>query len=154
PIPMELGSGFVPRFLEEQNRALTFGLSDKAAAALTAVIDALRPTKLSDLVTGGPKGYHEQLEDLRRQGEEFGKTNPTASNIAAATGTIGSMGALGPGSAASVPVTTFGRILQGAKVGGGVGAVSGFGHSNDESIGKDLLDTGIGAGVGAATGGT
>src|SRR6202043_4137429 len=47
----------------------------------------------------------------------------------------------------------LGKVGQGAGAGALIGGASGFGHTNDESLGQDLLATAQGAGLGTVTGG-
>ena len=122
----------------------TFGLSDKTMAAASATMDKLHgsPDSWSD-------AYHKTLDHIREQSHRFAETNPVAS-----------WGGYGAGTVATAPFmpvvragTLAGKIAAGAATGAGVGDVSGFAHTNDESIGKDLAATGTGAGLGAGLGG-
>jgi hypothetical protein len=128
----------------EATSGATLGLSDKAAAAGRATLDMLK---------GSPEGwsgaYRKALDHIREQSNRFAETNPVAS-----------WGGYGAGTVASLPLipvakasTLGGRIAAGAGTGAGVGAVSGFAHTNDESLGHDLAAAGTGAALGTGIGG-
>ena len=127
----------------EEASGATLGLSDKALAAGGATLDQLN---------GAPEGwadaYHKTLEHIRDQSRTFADTNPAASWGSWGVGTLGGT-ALTPAARAA---TTLGKIAAGGATGAGVGAVSGFSHTNDESLGQDLAATGIGTAIGAPIG--
>jgi len=155
-------------FTQQANRALTMGLSDKAEALAPAVNAAVK--KGWDYLTGqtpqapSPSfsdAYHQELAAQRGEGEQYAANHPWASKAATTLGTVASVplvagtgGApvIAKGVEAGAP-TLAGRVLQGIKGGATVGAISGFGGANDQSLGSDLLATGTGAATGAAVGG-
>ena len=155
PVDVGLGTGFVPKFLAKQGNDLTFGLADKAEAALEAGIHALVPRSPSDLVTGDTHSfsdtYHKRLGEIRGEQEQFSQTNPIASDIAAGTGVAGSVAAL-PSEGIAATAGLLPKLVEGAKMGGVAGGMAGFGGSSDESVTGDLAATGVGAGLGAGIG--
>lgn len=147
PVPMGLGTGFVPKFLAKQGSDLTFGLADKTEAALEAGI--------KKLTSGGeasfPDTYHKRLGEIRGEQEQFSQTNPVASGIAAGTGMAGSVAAL-PSEGIAATAGLIPKLVEGAKIGGVAGGLGGFGGSNDESVKGDLAATGAGTIIGAGLG--
>lgn len=156
-------------FTEQARRGATFGLSDKVAAAVPAINQAvanayhsLTGTTPETPPESAGQAYQDELAKQRAQGEVYAQNHPVASKVATTIGTVGGLGpaaadAAAPiiagGKVAEVAPTLGGRVLQGAKVGGALGAMSGFGSSNDESVSRDALNTAVGAGTGAAVGG-
>ncbi len=155
-------------FDEQAQRALTFGLSDKAAAA-GAGINASVGHGVKWLANRGAEAvglsrpfdensdqsfsdaYHQELQKQRGYGEQYAAAHPVASKVATVGGTLLSVPL--SGAASPSPATLGGRIAQGIKQGGAMGALSGFGNTNDESLAKDAIDTGTGAAIGAGVGG-
>lgn len=130
-------------------RAMTFGLSDKAAA-----LAHTRPlTRAYDAITGGNHVgsfsdlYHEGLSQARQAGEQYASDNPILSKMATGFGTLAAVPA-----STVIPKTLGGLMGQGAKLGG----LSGFGNSDDQSVmstlGSTLFGSTIGGGIGGAFG--
>lgn len=147
-------------FTEQAQRAASFGLTDKIGAVVPAINNLVARVlgygpSISDLIENNGQAptfsdtYHNALAQQRGYGETYAQNHPVASPIATAIGTIGSLGASG---AATIPATFGGRVVQGAATGAGLGAVAGFGNSNDQSIGQTLADTGRGAVIGGVVG--
>lgn len=143
------------QFSNAMERELTFGLSDKMAAAMTAVSHAAGlqlPTDVSAPGDSFGQSYHKNLDAIRKEGERFSETNPVASKIATGSGVVGSIASL-PAKGVAATAGLVPKIVEGAKVGGIVGGLSGFGNSNDTSVTGDLAATGAGAVTGGVIGG-
>ena len=149
-------------FSEQAQRAASMGLTDKVsagAAALNAMVkkgyDAVTGATSSAPSASPGTAYQDELAASRAQGNAYSQEHPIASPIATTLGTIGAAGSggfVGEGTAAGAP-TLVGRVMQGVKGGATIGAIGGFGGSDDKSIGSDLLATGEGGATGAAIGG-
>lgn len=169
-------------FTEQANRAATMGLSDKISALADAsgpIIKGIADSVGSNWLAMHPDvsmppdqtapppsvsdAYHAALDQQRAIGDAYAANHPVASKVASTFGTIadvpltaGGIGSvLGGGAAAASKVapTLGGRMLQGAGQGAGIGALTGFGNSNDRSPLATAVDTGEGAGFGALAGG-
>lgn len=131
-------------FTDQAARAASFGLSDKVAALAPAVNNA---------IAGGPQSfsdvYHNALATERGYGNQYAANHPVASPIATTLGAVGSVAAGAPETLGLLPA-----IGQGIKSGGTLGALGGFGQSNDQSVNSDLSQISKGALTGAAIGGT
>lgn len=134
-------------WLEDFLHQATGGLSDKAEAAL----------KASGAVSGGTPGtdfsdrYHKDLTNTRGAFGDYEAANPgyEGAKSAHAAAVVAPMLLAAPEAGA----TTMGEAaLRGGLTGAGVGGAYGFGNTNDESVGKDLLATGAGAVAGVAAG--
>lgn len=130
-------------------RGATFGLSDKAIAAGSAALEGLSDKNMSPGGSSFGERYQTNLAGRRADQQKLETIAPGAETILGLTGSLGTAPLLPLGAAA----TTLGKIAQAAKVGGGIGMASGFGHTNDESLGGDLAATATGGMLGAATGG-
>lgn len=124
----------------------SFGLTDKEIAAMQGI----------GLMGGGVKEgdfsdrYRGSLVNFRNNLKEFEGDSPTTAKAAEAAGLVAPILVSGPAAAAE---STFGKgLLTSAKHGAGWGAVTGFGGTNDESLGEDAKATGIGAATGAVAG--
>lgn len=153
-------------FTDQLTRALTMGLSDKAAALAPATVHEVArginglhralgneaPFPEADNENFGDI-YHRALEAERNAGTRYAEDHRIASKVATVGGTLASI----PVMSAEAPIvaapTLAGRALQGATAGATVGGMAGFGQSNDESLAKDATNVATGAGLGAATGG-
>ena len=136
------------------DRELTFGLSDKMKAAMLATGHKLglpSPYDVAGKDDTWSEAYHKDLGAIRGEGEQFAQTNPLASGVARGAGMVGSVAAL-PSTGVTNAATLIPKMVEGAKLGATAGGLSGFGHSNDQSVTGDLAATGAGAGVGAAIG--
>jgi hypothetical protein len=136
------------------NRALTMGLSDKIEAGAVATEHALGGKSPIDVATPSDswlETYHKNLNALRQEGEKFSETNPIASKVATAAGTVGSIAMLPSGGVAAA-AGLLPKIVEGAKVGAMAGGLAGFGGSKDESVLGDVAATGVGAATGAGIG--
>lgn len=153
-------------FKEQFGRAITMGLQDKVGATVPVINKAISdawnsltgqsPQTISDVVAGKqPESYsdlyHEELAKERGAGEAYAENHPVASKVATTLGAVASIPATGAAATVSAP-TLAGRALQGAGQGAILGATSGFGNSNDESLIKTAADTAIGAGTGTLVG--
>src|SRR5580700_3087609 len=125
-------------------RYATFGLSDLAGAAGSAV---------GDVLSGAPgsfgENYNKALARARGEASQFSTEHPYSNALAALAG-AGSAGAPGAAPAAAAP-TLAGRIGTGMLGGAGAGAASGFANSPTGSIQDTLIGAGTGALVGAGT---
>jgi hypothetical protein len=140
----------------ELNRGLTYGLSDKAVAALIATMHEVglkSPKDTADQNDNWLEAYHKNLESVRKEGEQFSETNPIASNAAKAAGLVGGAAMLLPvGGEIPAAAGLLPKLAAGAKAGATAGALSGFGASKDESVLGDVAATGMGAATGAGIG--
>lgn len=147
-----------PGLLTGTVRALAKGASYNLADELAAAGDAaISP------VVGGVGGmstapaygqrYDENLRKQRAIDAAFRKENPLLSIGGEIVGTIGGTLATLPTAALRVPATLRGMVGQGALVGGGTGALAGFG-GGEGGFQNRLLEAGegalLGAGIGAA----
>ena len=159
-------------FTEQAMRSGSMGLSDKIGAAVPALNEAVKrgwTTATQELGAengGAPAStdeantppqqalgdiYQQGLQQNRAAGETYAENHPVASKVAS---TLGAVGTLAPAAAgAMAPASLGGKVWQGVKGGAGFGALAGFGQSNDQSVGQDVLNTGLGATAGAVTGG-
>jgi hypothetical protein len=159
-------------FTEQMQRALTFGLSDKVAAAVPAINASVaraardprtfgregtpppEDTPIGALIAETPSFsdvYHEELARQRGFGEAYAENHPVASKVATTLGTVASIPVSGAAKAVTAP-TLAGRVAQGAGQGAIIGGISGYGNSNDQGLGETALDVGQGAAAGTAIG--
>ncbi len=180
--PNDASASMPYRLAQAGLRGMTAGLSDKAQAAshaagrsimdsaLSMVPDALRPSpeqqeamRNSQILDSAPPPgstpqpqqgfgdvYRADLAKERAQTEAFGQEHPIAAGTAYTGGMLASAPLLAGKAVAGAG--TLAKMLQGAKVGAGVGAASGFAGTNDTSLAEDVGHTAIGAAGGAAIG--
>lgn len=132
-----------------QNRMVT--LADMQAAPGPSYAPVTQDVAAPDTGTSVSDAYHARLNQLRASSDAYAQDHPVLSKVATTLGTVASIPLIAGGTAAVAP-TLGGRMLQGAKVGAGVGAAAGFGGSNDESLLQTATDTAVGSGIGAAAG--
>jgi hypothetical protein len=160
-------------FHDQMLRTISMGLSDKvaglepaalhaAAKGVNALYDGIGADKpfpeaenenFSDV-------YHDNLARSRAASERYSQDHPYASTAAKALGIAASVPLMSGAGATGLDVPllpTVGRTLgakigQGALTGAEIGGIAGFGQSNDESLKKDAVATGVGAGLGGALG--
>lgn len=124
-------------------RNITQGLSDKAAAAGTAVGKSLKgEASFSD-------AYRDALSSKRAAGESFKEESPVLYQVGATPGFIASMGLM----RGDVPASLGGKMLQGAKAGATYGGLSAYGANDDESLEQTVKDVGGGVTIGGTVGG-
>lgn len=181
--PNDISATMPYRLTQAGLRGATAGLSDKAQAAahaggrsimdalLPLIPDALRPSpqqqqamRATPLFEGAtPPGptpqpqtgfgnvYQADLAKERAQTEAFAAQHPIAAG-AAYTGGMLTSAPLLAGKALGAS-GTLAKLLQGAKIGAGVGGASGFAGTSDTSLGEDVGRTALGAAGGAVIGG-
>lgn len=163
--------------LSDKASALAPAAIHAAAKGVNALYDSVGAEKpfpeadtdnIRGLISGTNKSfsdiYHDSLEQERGASDRYAQNNPYASAAAKGLGFVASI-PLTAGAGAEAGTTkaaanllktgaTIGqKAWQGVKAGSQLGALGGFGQSNDESLTKDAVSTGIGAGVGGVLGG-
>lgn len=125
-------------FLGSLAKGVSFGFNDEIAAGVGSLLEN--------------RSYDEILAGLRARDQQVAQNNPKSALAGEIVGAVASPASkIGAGWAASGE--TLGRVaLRGAVVGGGQGAVYGFG-SGEGGAGERLKGAGIGASLGAAAGG-
>jgi hypothetical protein len=138
-----------------------FGFADEIGGALGGAIDygkqALRPTSLSDLVTGRKDQsfsdlYRANRDTLRGMQDAQKAENPWTTHItqAAASLPIGLVGALGKArTAAEIAPTLGSTLLKGSATGAGYGGLSAAGASTADTPMGLAGDVAAGAALGA-----
>jgi hypothetical protein len=117
----------------------TFGLSDEIMGGATA---------LTRGISGESKGYSFERDLYQRQLENVRKANPALSTATEIGGAL----MTGNANALLAPMTRGALAAQGAKIGAGTGAASGFGYGRgaEESGANALIGGTLGAPIGAA----
>jgi len=121
------------------------GFADEATAGLGAAIEFTR--------TGSAQrardAYSDILDAERYAGNEFAERNPKTNAALGVLGGIASLAGTAPGRALAGAGRTYAQLGAG---GARVGALSGLGASNRDSIGTAAADTAQGAVIGGALG--
>lgn len=116
-----------------------FGLGDELAAGVRAI---------------GDETYDDALKDERAKVAKFREDNPKTAFVGELAGGIATPG-LGLLTGAIKPAATvLGKVAQGAKLGGGLGAAYGYasGEGGDGSLGEQIYNRGVSALKGGAAG--
>lgn len=138
-------------FVNTADNALTMGLGQKFNAGVTALSDKIRGR---DSFTNS---YKRNLAQEHQGIDDFRAEHPVASGIAAGMGGVVPALVAGPAAEEGIlsPALSRGaRVLNGTKVGAGVGAVNALGNSqNTNSVGDQFSTAAMGALEGGAVGG-
>lgn len=158
PVPAAQGpqddSGYLNKVMRSVAQGATLGYADEVAAAADATIGPL--VGRGSQVEGWSNRYNENLGTERARDKEFGKNSPV-SNIGGQVvgGVLGTLsGARALGAAGALPkaaATVGGRVLQGAEVGAGTGALAGFG-SGEGGFGERMEGAATGGAIGGVIG--
>lgn len=141
--------GVIDPVVRQAAKGASFGFSDEVAAGGDAAIGHL-VGRGSQAPNFGQR-YDENLTRERGQDKAYAEANPEIAIPAQMAGGVAGFLGAAPAAALRVPATVGAAIRQGAVVGGGAGAVSGFGEGEGGVLPR-LEEAAKGGAIGAATG--
>lgn len=162
PSPAEGQPGLLPTIATKFGQGASFNFADRLSGAVDALLAGIKQGQIpSDLPTalasiaGHPAEYQAGRDQARQYYAAAQAAHPVASDIANGVGNLASS-VIG-GAALKAPATILGAAGQGALLGGGSSALATAGNQPDltdpSALWNSLKSGGIGAGIGAVTGG-